>query len=527
MSRSVPTEIKPPQLPMAHRPMGLVSVDGRGLRIETDDGKALRDLRDDGAVLHAAHQHGYLLYSLLSEKQLRDYLGDRRVAVRSRHGRTLRYFVDPDRDDQGRPVVGQKTTQLVALHRDFTTDGPEGVWPWFDWCRRKGIAPASIGTMGYNLWKSTLPDRGESFWAPLKAGQRSLEALYGGRKEAHPEAISETLVDLVYLDLPAAYPTAMVERPFPTVLKRVPNPKGEWPEAGIARARVKLPRMAEWGPLPVKLQAETDDLPPLDCYPTTRETVTGCWTFTELALAREHGAKVTLLETWQGVRFRPLFDRWNDLRLEARELPGPAALIGKAAANLLWGQFVMNPRHLSRVFWFSGTGDAPQHYTEPAGGRPIGHVAHLGAETCARVRVRLARDVLYNLDPVYVDTDGAIVPASQAVPGWVAKKQIRELQVRASQVYRWTCHQCATELGGLPDRPGLRDERRLAHHGPHYSVAGVPEREAALFFDKVKPGDWVPARYGATVPAGRPLDEIRREADERLAAFKAAQVADR
>ena len=356
------------------------------------------------------------------------------------------------------------------------------------WLRGRGVSPAGISQMGWNLWRSTLPGPLSIDFDP-GVGH---EAVFGGRQECREPADAtgrrtRTYSNMVAVDLPAAYPTAMASRPYALALRPVDASTVLDPStSGLARARVLVPPDLPHPPLPVRIDPEI--------IQWQWGHIEGVWPWCELRAARDVGAEVRVVQSWAPSRSADLFGGWLAVVAEGRNLEGNAKRVVKAVANATWGVFGMRGDDTAEVRWTDDTGD--RSYTVAKTTRMLPHrrCAHIAAETAARVRTRLLTEALYGfaLHAVHTDTDGVIVRASAVTKGhetspsdingvplndWIIKQRMAKVEVRAPQVYRYTCGRgCG-----------------VGHAKWHYVASGVPPEHAPAVFEKIgKSG----ARFG-------------------------------
>jgi hypothetical protein len=337
-----------------------------------------------------------------------------------------------------------------------------------DWLCGLGVAPAAPSTMAWNLWRQTLTE-------PVSVGfdaEWGRRALFGGRQEISRPG---TFKHMSSVDIVAAYPTAMATRPYALDLAEVATSSRLDPEVcGLALARVSVPIDLPYPPLPIRRT--------VDMIQWCWGSVVGLWPWCELAAAAELGCRVDVLRCWAPAREADLFGPWWELVRTGRELGGGAARFAKMVLNALWGMFAMRGDNRTMVAWRDDAGT--KSYTVAAENRRLPHVrlAHVAAETTARVRTRLLTEGLYGVrgTPVHVDTDGLIVRSSAPLPEpagelpgeWRRKQKMLRVEVRAPQLFRWWCSLCGE-----------------AHADGHYVAAGsTPEQARHLF---------------ATTPAGR------------------------
>lgn len=297
-----------------------------------------------------------------------------------------------------------------------------------------------------------------------------------------------------YFDLGAAYPSCMAAEPFPCRLIPV-KVTTRLAGVGLARATVEVPPM-DWCPLPVRVRRGAV------CYGWG--TAEGWWTYRELALARDTGCKVTVHESWAGVRELDLFGPWWSVVREGRALPGAAGALAKAVTSRLWGAFALEDDGGATVRWRDKAGRRPVRVRQHrARALPAARTVYVASEITARVRDRLYREALAAAsDVIYVDTDGFI--AGQDTPDnigtgpgeWRVKAAMPLVEIRAPQVLRHTCATCNRD-----------------HAAWHYTVAGAPTSElAARIFSRTQRtrGEGVASlQPGAVTLPRAPLDRYR------------------
>jgi hypothetical protein len=335
-------------------------------------------------------------------------------------------------------------------------------------CRRRHVNPASISTMGWNLWRSTLAE-------PLfleSDPEVTTPALYGGRQQARPLHYRRAMT---LYDMEAAYPTAMTEAPLCSQLREEnASPELLLPIDGIADATVRVPKDLAFGPLPYRVDFGTlyDGIL---IWP--KDEMKGRWPLRELYACSQLGCDVTLHRVWRGVGQVQPFDGWWKLLRRARGLPQGAGHLGKLASNLLWGQFAMSG---SRASWTwleaSGTDYAHLRAREPVHRLPHAQTRHLSVEICSRVRYHLLTEALYGPGipaPVHIDTDGIVVRSDAPCPqgNWRPKRKMASIEVRGPQLYRYTCgHGCG-----------------ITHARWHYVCSGIPAADAAVWWESQVP----------------------------------------
>ena len=364
------------------------------------------------------------------------------------------------------------------------------------WLRKHNVQPGSISAMAWNLWRSTLTqDLNISF-----DGDIGRQAFYGGRQESTPG----TFQDMVALDISSAYPYEMARSPYasrlrPVSIRTMINPN----QAGLVVARVAISPDLTHSPLPTRL---TDELIQWE----TGEKV-GSWTWKEIHAAKQLGCKVEILKNFAPLEEIQPFTKWWEVVKEGRqELSPPSAKLVKALSNSLWGMFAMTGDSRGLVRWTDELGNNQEAVPRKRQKMPQANTAHIAAETTSRVRVRMLLEGLYgatNLQPnfpVHIDTDGILIPRDslknfrQDLVGaksgqWRVKQEIHKVEVKGTQLYRYTCTpNCAME------------------HGWHYVAAGMKEAQAKVFFSK-NPGLTVSINGAPATPHAtkRELERIR------------------
>ena len=348
------------------------------------------------------------------------------------------------------------------------------------WFEAHGVRAGSMSGMGWALWRSTLT-RDVVIAARPALGRAGL---YGGRQEVrnhldgngNPRELSH----MVAVDITGAYPHAMASAPYATGLRRVDRSTPLDPTVpGMVEATVGVDADMPYRPLPLRLAADMIVFP--------HGYVTGIWPWCEVAAAIDLGCSVKVSKCWAPTGLDHLFGPdWSAAIAEARTLSPAAARIVKTAANSTWGMFGMRGDQRESLRWTDEAGLQPLRV--PLAEVPLPHAStcHVAAETSARVRVRMLREGLYGAfaSPVHVDTDGIIVrrssvrglPTSSSPGEWRAKTTMARVDIRAPQVYRYTCGKgCG-----------------IAHAKYHYVTAGTPPDLARSLFERMgDTGGWV------------------------------------
>ena len=348
------------------------------------------------------------------------------------------------------------------------------------WLAQQGVTAGSIPAMAWALWRSTLTrDLTISF-----DHETAQHAFYGGRQEAPRPAEHSNMASF---DIRAAYPVAMASRPYALSLRTAHVRSTLDPTAsGIAEALVKVDEAMPFAPLPVRLA------PGMIRF--QHGVIHGFWPWCELAAAKALGCEVKILAMWAPRREADLFGAWWPHIADGRALPGCAGVLAKAIANSTWGQFGMMGTDRGLRSWTSDTGATFLDVPQPDRAMPHQWTAHIGVETTGRIRTRVLVEGLYgNCQPVYIDTDGIIVPEGSTLPDdsgsgpgqWRVKAVMPKVQIRGPQMYRWTC---GSECG-------------VDHAEWHYNCSGVPDDEAPAMFAQALNGPQVTWEHAPPAPA--------------------------
>jgi hypothetical protein len=443
----------------AARPVALVEPGIDVVRVHTDDGATFYRGPQVAPALEALA--GHVVYCNAPVARMRHTCDARRWVARVWRERS------PTAMRLERTIVRPLRGALDSTEKTQDASGStENAWNelkrFLAWVEGYGVHPASLGTIGWNLWRSSLPSP-VSFDADPAV---TTPAVFGGRQEARPKRYRH----MTAWDLSAAYPTAMTSQPYGSHLRRAAGfTAGDLSTelAGIAHASVIVPETLPYGPLPMRLDPRITDL-----VWYGHGTYVGSWPIRELALARDLGVFVRVREAWVPSRHVEPFGPWWQLVIEGRALGGGAGHLVKQSANLLWGAFAMSGA-VTEWTWETRHGTGAARFLRSEADRQLPHARarHIAAETTARVRGRLLTEALYGIpySPVHVDTDGVVVrsscpapePAGDGPGQWRSKGMWPTVDVRAPQVYRHTCPDCA-----------------LHHRRWHYVTSGVPADSA-------------------------------------------------
>lgn len=350
---------------------------------------------------------------------------------------------------------------------------PAAFFSFLGWGSRYGMKLAGLGSMGAQLWRSTLimPAVLNGFREPggdvdALGTEVARQAYYGARKEApfpfrHDGA--------VYWDMTSAYPSALGAAPLATgMVETTVDRRHTFPADthGFALARVSTDPPSPWSPLPARVSGHSY------MFGHFRETL-GAWSLRDLACARDRGDYVYVERMWlpaqeSGHIFGP---GWLSLVREARGLPGPLRWWAKRCLNACWGTFAIDPQAAEKIEWADDAGLTPatvepshtdSMYATPVSDTPLADTLYVAAEVTARCRQRLWDDALRTDRALYVDTDGVILPAGVTparegadLGSWTAREHMARVEIRAPGVYRF---RRADDAG----------------RGWHYVTSGVP-----------------------------------------------------
>jgi hypothetical protein len=454
--------IAPPKRPPASKPVALIRPGWHAMTVETSEGiTTLRGAENCFNALVRLQDH--ILYTESGPARMRTTTGARCWQAAAWRGR-----VTDARLDGTRVKVRSLRGTLEG-----STDPYGDLLVALDWLHANGAPPASLSSMSWRLWASTLP-------AEVRIGalpRVGRAALYGGRQGIRRPG---TFSHMVCADLVAAYPHTMACTPYALALRRVASDTVLDPTvAGIVIGTVQVDEDMPFGPVPERIARDMIRFP--------RGQVCGAWSWAEAQMAEEIGCTVLVDECWAPKTESDLFSRWWKVVAEGRTLPGNAARVAKAVANCLWGQFGMRADDVEVIRWRDDAGTQPIRRARKPRKTPHAWTAHIAAETTARVRVKMYGEINRRASlgsPVHIDTDGMIgrrsmfddMPTSAGPGAFRVKQAMRRVEIRAPQVYRFLC----------PNGCGQ------THPAYHYSVAGMPSEAARRVFEKV-------GREGCTV----------------------------
>lgn len=440
------------------KPVALLQPGHHALTMITEDGTTtVHGARRCRSLLEAHAGKRFYVDSGLTN--LRHTTGALQWTAKTWRGRTTSMALD------GTPVT---ITSLRGVLGD--SDAPfDELSTALEWLAGFGVGPASPATMAWNLWRATLTGDVAVAFDPI-VGRH---ALFGGRQEIREP---RTYQHMASVDMAAAYPHSMGTRPYALALEEVdPSTTLDPTVAGIAEARVDVPTDLPFAPLPVRIAK--------DLIQWQWGTLRGTWPWCELAVAIDLGCRVAVNRSWAPAREADLFAAWWPIIEAGRKLGGVAGRFLKMISNALWGIFGMVGDDRQLIAWHDDAGQRSYVISSVNRRLPHANMAHIAAETTARVRSRLLSEGLYGDSvghPVHVDTDGMIVRRSKPLPVpcgegpgcWRTKNVMRRVEIRAPQLYRWECVLCG-----------------VGHPEFHYVAAGATPTQAQQLF--------------RTVPAGR------------------------
>ena len=354
-----------------------------------------------------------------------------------------------------------------------------------------GVNPGPKSAMAAQLWERSLREP-VTISEDAEPGRYVGRATFqGGRKGARGQYLSNAM----YIDIAAAYPSAMLGR-FPTRLWRDGHRPQEWCADGFARALVDVPALA-WGPLAI-LEVTPHGI---KRHWPTGKILKGLWSYAELLAARGAGCEVKILQSYRASNYVDLFGPW--WRTFARPLRETHGIIGKMLANVLWSHFApsTDPRTLTT---YRGNDEGETERMPRSKGDDFLEPACFVASIIAsRVRAKLYTQGLRQSDSVYCDTDSVILPRGSKVrPGWTVKRDdMTDVEVAGIGAFRYLCADC--------DEPQRRRRSGTRYAGPdghapwHYVVSGAQtEVEQRYLFEHWRglplvPGQVVDVREGA------------------------------
>jgi hypothetical protein len=434
------------------KPVALLQPGYRSLTMISEKGTTTVHGAKKVRALLVAHEK-YRLYVDSGLTNLRHTTGALQWTAKTWRGRTTSMALD-------------ETKVTVTSLRGVLADATD---PWnelttaLDWLAEFGVGPASPSTMAWNLWRATLTGNVSIAFDPA-VGRHSL---FGGRQEIREP---RTYQHMAHVDLKAAYPFSMGNRPYALALEQVdPSTTLDPTVAGLAEARVGVPTDLPYAPLPIRVAK--------DMIQWQWGQIAGTWPWCELKVAQDLGCKVEVVRSWAPTREADLFSAWWRIIEVGRQLGGVAGKFLKMISNALWGIFGMVGDDRQLIAWYDDTGERSYVISSDNKRLPHANMAHIAAETTARVRSRLLSEGLYGAGgpgfPVHIDTDGVIVRKSRPLPSpstggagdWCCKQLMRRVEIRAPQLYRWECLFCGVN-----------------HPEYHYVAAGSNASQAREIF---------------------------------------------
>jgi hypothetical protein len=346
------------------------------------------------------------------------------VGLRSTHGKykTLKH--------EGGPTV-----RRLGLTADIEP-AAEALFTFVDFLNENGVRfGGSVAGAALSLFRTTL-DKPLHFWAP----PRALEALWPGRREYYHKP--RRFYDMGYFDIKAAYPAALIQEAIPTHWHLTDPSKWRDHKDGFSVARTYTPTSNLLpNPLPLRLRPGS-----------RRESISwasgafvGTYPHRDLDNALSVGSWIEPEECWTPTRYTEAFasERWQELRLAMRALPGLAGTLGKLADNGLWGMFAFDNSADTEIHWRTRDGDMANTDEHKKEGIRKAHGIGVALAATSRVRQNLWNGI-QQTGAVYCDTDGMIAPiGSQPTPtqagegSWHLKERLGCIEIKAPQLYRW------------------------------------------------------------------------------------------
>lgn len=316
-------------------------------------------------------------------------------------------------------VAGTKIYNLSGYGRD-----PNQIKEFFEAIDTLGVPYGSLSAMLMKSWRRFLPNSVNIFFeGSINPGQLAMRP---GRRDALPGRYN----NVVLMDMPAAYPSAMQE-PLPCILRPT---KPERHESGIAEAIITV--VAKRGePWSMVGELEPWNKNELAIWFSTK--IHGFWPFDELQEMEEHGYRIEILKAWKGEAHEDLFSAWFLWARSIRKLPGLSGMLAKYWTNRLWGSFAFKPGSNYTRITFDNLGEPYLQRIPFSSPNPA---AHISAIVASRVRRRLYRDGLRK-NALACDTDGVIVPFEQAATlrDWRRKEEMAVLEILVPEAYRYKC----------------------------------------------------------------------------------------
>ncbi len=353
----------------------------------------------------------------------------------------------------------------------------DGLRYWRDWLAGEGAAPqGSLGGTAFSLLRARVE---REFWtmSPYKQAP-PLRFTVGGRQELGPRAApAEYVGSLRHFDMRAAYARTLAGlhygghwhklRPADATPRRLSLLAEDHPV--FCRARVTL--TGDWpGPLVRKERAESQ-VGRFLAFPTNGR-LQGVYTWQELEAAHDHGAKVTVMDSWAhfSAGWQPFQPWWRTIEQGREGLPGFAATIAKGTGNSLWGQFCVQQAGRRSILRYKRERGRLVRVVEQLPARSGPKPGHDLSELLTGV----VRAELYR----FIAAAGDRLCCAHTDGGWVD-----------STADGWAYTEPGWRLKGAATRLRVLDPQVLAYRPPGaledaYVVSGWPAKLAAEQFEK-------------------------------------------
>jgi hypothetical protein len=383
--------------------------------------------------------------------------------------------------DDGPAGWTRRPSDAIVIRLPFPGEGEQaisGLTAWRDWLAGYGASPTgSLGSSGMSLLRARI---GRPLWT-ARGKLPPIRWTLGGRQQLGVEPRS-SVSGATHLDLPAAYARTLGEMRYGGVWREVDDPRSLdldfWSADDrpvFAHAEVTIPGL-RFGPLPRRPRKrpgnawDRSPLAPDTLYPTDGR-LRGVWTSEELQEAAAAGCRVRVDRLWvhvteEGELGLP-FSAWWSAVQEGRAMSDRfGALLAKACANALWGQFCVSEGRRQLLTVRHGRRVAVS-LPAPGGGMPRSW--DLAELITGRVRARLA-GMMRELGEqvVSVHTDGGWMRGHVVAPaGWEIKDRAEVVDLLGPQLLRYRRER---------SRPWL------------YRVSGVAPSRAAETFESLWKG---------------------------------------
>lgn len=361
--------------------------------------------------------------------------------IRWRHGRL---------EDEWR----SRHTDVSVLKLPFPDDDGRtltALADWRDWLARHGASPTgTTGAAAMSLLRAKLD---EPLFCTMGDAPPLLQTM-GGRIETGAAGAGSFTGRLEQWDMPAAYAAEIGAMRYGGrwwKLADLPVQHDlEWwardnrPTLAHARVRVgdglgPLIRRPRKRTTMMRLYLESLTEPR---YPRST-TLTGLWTWEEIAAAERHGARVLeVLDGYVHLGGAHVFGPWWQAVQEGRDMRGLAGMLAKMTGNALWGRFCMDVAvqgHRTIRGKTKGRRRLEQRPVKPRGKGP--KPAHDLAETVSgHVRARLYDAMVFAGDKLLsAHTDGIWTRQLEGLEpsGWRRKMEARRLDLIDPQTLRY------------------------------------------------------------------------------------------